>query len=401
MKKIMMHQNANKFNKMKTPYFKYNQMTSIQNLITRKYCNDSDTHETYKNPNAKKQRTVKTFPRSTWEAFDVKRRNQDLLIRTFNKDYRIAFIFNTNTAKKAQEKHNLNGESALLLAKTMSAASLIASGLKGEERVQVIGTGKGEVKVLYGEALQLGEVRGYLHRDTHDTGVWIDEKARVDSPLRDGIMTVKKYLYGNTEAIESYIHLQKGDIQSEFQEYYDMSEQIPAFVNLFSSLDRNGVIKFSGGFVLEAFPNSPDITMEKAKQSFQFLKSIEEQFFVDEKTPYQILTGWFPEIYEYDRNDTNKINTTPITFYCRCSREAFRNKLASLGERTVKEWRQDKDNDFTCQFCNETYPFTDTDFDAALEIIKKGTIDLSDGGSGKTKEAILEETQEQLDNINK
>ena len=85
---------------------------SIKFFQVRFYC---ETHENYKNPNAKKQRTKKIFPRETWEALDVKRREQDLLIRTFNQDYRIAFIINTKTARKAQEKHNLSGESALLL----------------------------------------------------------------------------------------------------------------------------------------------------------------------------------------------------------------------------------------------------------------------------------------------
>ena len=60
----------------------------------------------------------------------------------------------------------------------MSAASLIASGLKGEERIQLIARGKGEVKTVYAEALQLGEVRGYLHRENKNESVWIDEKAR-------------------------------------------------------------------------------------------------------------------------------------------------------------------------------------------------------------------------------
>ena len=89
-------------------------------LWGRGYCEEVETSENYNNPNAKKQRKKKIYSKETWEAFDQRRREEDVLFRTFNRDYRIAFIINTRTARKAQEKHKLDSEAALLLGESLN-----------------------------------------------------------------------------------------------------------------------------------------------------------------------------------------------------------------------------------------------------------------------------------------
>ena len=67
----------------------------------------------------------------------------------------------------------------------------------------------------------------------------------------------------------------------------------------------------------------------------------------------------------------------------------------------MREWMLDEENDFTCQFCNETYAFYDSDFEAALQIIKQGNpIDVKDNQQLKSLGEIEEATQEELEIIN-
>ena len=280
----------------------------------------------------------------------------------------------------------------------------MASGLKGEERIQMTARGKGSIATVYAEALQLGEVRGYVHRNDAPEKVWIDERARAGPTpalLRDGVFTVKKFLYDERESRDSHVSLKKGDIESELQEYYDMSEQIPALAKLYAAVDAEGKIRFSAGILLEAFPDSRDLSMEQAAHKVSALPAMEKMFDA-QTTPFQILGNFFPEILTYDRNDPNKLNRTPVVFYCRCSRESFRKKLASFGERVIREWQKDKDNQFTCVFCNEVYDFYDADFDAAHDLWKKGhDLSVNENTSQHTHQSLQNDLQDQLEEASK
>lgn len=72
---------------------------------------------------------------------DIKKKwlTRDRVTRAMTVDglFRAAVIHNPNTVRTAQEKHNLDAVSSIVLARALTGASLMASFLNGEERVVV------------------------------------------------------------------------------------------------------------------------------------------------------------------------------------------------------------------------------------------------------------------------
>ena len=90
----------------------------------------------------------------------------------------------------------------------MTGATLMASFLKGEERIVVTADGDGQVKSVYAEALHAGEVRGYSNLNG-------DKSEEANSPLGDGILKVQRILYGKQEPVTGIVELRKGDVTSD------------------------------------------------------------------------------------------------------------------------------------------------------------------------------------------
>ena len=72
-------------------------------------------------------------------------RLRDKAVRVISKDKKIraVAIKNTNAVKLAQIKHHLAFVPAFLLARHLTAASMLASFLKGEERITIESMGDG------------------------------------------------------------------------------------------------------------------------------------------------------------------------------------------------------------------------------------------------------------------
>jgi len=92
-------------------------------------------------------------------------KERDRAIRVLSKNglFRATAISNKNTNLAAQTKHNLPVMPAYVLSNVITAATLISSFLKGEERVIVDVSSDGYLKKIYAEVMHLGECRGYIN----------------------------------------------------------------------------------------------------------------------------------------------------------------------------------------------------------------------------------------------
>lgn len=275
--------------------------------------------------------------------------DRDRVVKAITADgmFRAAVVHNVLTVKTAQLKHGLDPLRALVLARTMTGATLMASFLKGEERVSVSLEGDGPVASVFAEALQVGEVRGYCRaNETPNT--------TRTSPLGVGLLKVQRILYGNNEPVTGIVELVRGDVTADLSHYLTQSEQIPSAFAIDCAFDENDEIRQCVGLLVQAMPGARPEDIFKMYDTLDLLDRPTE--FADKGySPEDILRQILP-------GEINVLGTSPIDFFCRCSMDKFKSVLLTLGYDEVLAMERQGHNELICQYCNEHYHLTEDDF---------------------------------------
>ncbi len=269
---------------------------------------------------------------------------------------RASITKNTDSVSQAQKRHALDYISASLLARQISAASLCASFLKGEERIIIEIQGSGPIKYIYSEALSIGEVRGFVELrkklDTENINSFRDA-------VGIGLFKLCRIVYNKNIPVEGIIPIQKGDIASDLAHYFNQSEQIPSAVSLDVKLSDEGDITQSAGILIQAMPGADiDLLKEIASgigaEGFSLCS-----LFAKDYSAEDVLNIVLP----FDFSVTRNIQTD---FFCRCSLENFKSKLIALGAQEIQDMKDKKQNELVCRYCNEKYYLSDNDFTELL-----------------------------------
>ncbi len=280
-------------------------------------------------------------------------RERDRAVRVLSNDgkFRAVGIKNSISALTAQKRHNLPYIAAFLLARSMSAASSLAMFMKGDERIIVEAEGNGPVSHVVAEAIQVGEVRGfvYLAKDAGERKI-----EGISDALGLGLFKVTRYVYNSNEPVQGVIPLQGGDIASDLSYYYHQSEQIPTAVILDVTFDENGWIMQSGGLLVQAMPGANEEDNQKIYDALINVSSIAE-YFDKGLTPLDMMKEVLPFEFEL-------VKSSQIDFFCRCSKENFLSKLKTLGLEEIQDMQKVGDNELNCHYCNETYTIEEDDF---------------------------------------
>lgn len=281
---------------------------------------------------------------------------RDRVVKAITADgkFRAAVVHNSVTVRSAQDRHNLEPLRALVLARALTGATLMASFLKGEERVVVTLEGNALVKTVYAEALQVGEVRGYCTLNTANDG------SEATSPLGgSGLLKVQRMLYGKHEPITGIVELVRGDVTTDLGHYLTQSEQVPSAFIIDCTFDENETIAQSVGMLIQAMPGARPEDIFKVYDVLDVLERLTE--FVNKGySPDEILRQVLP-------GDIDILGSSPVDFFCRCSIERFKGVLLTLGYDEVRSMQKQGHNELHCQYCNKRYILTDEDFAELME----------------------------------
>jgi molecular chaperone Hsp33 len=290
-------------------------------------------------------------------------RQRDRVIRVLTLDgaFRGVAIKNTVVAQTAQQRHGLEPTGARLLAQALGSASLLASFLKGEERIVVEADGDGPVRLVAAEALQVGEVRGYVrYAEPGNDGVAL---AAHPFPLGTrGLFRVVRILYNHVEPIVSVVELQPGDVVANLEYYFERSEQIPTVVRFDVSFTPDGIIAASAGLLVQRMPGAVQHDIEAVERRLEELPPLTELLAAG-VMPEEILQRVLPTPFTV-------LNNTPVDFFCRCSLERFKELLATLTYEEVVEMQRLGQNELVCQYCGERYRLQERDFVEVLQRIR-------------------------------
>lgn len=278
--------------------------------------------------------------------------HRDRVTRAITTDgtFRAAVIHNTTSVRTAQERHGLDPMAAMVLARTMTGASLMASFLKGEERMVVSLEGDGLVRSVTAEALQVGEVRGYLSLNRNP----VEDRA---TPLGKGLLRVQRVLYGEYEPVMGIVELRRGDVTSDLGYYLTQSEQIPSAFVIDVAFDAE-VIRQSVGLVVQAMPGARAEDIFKLYDAIDYLGRLSE--YADAGyTPKDILQQIMP-------TDIEVVASSPVDFFCRCSLDRFTSALMTLNVEEIVQMQKEDQRELVCQYCSAKYLLSDSDFDRLI-----------------------------------
>lgn len=281
---------------------------------------------------------------------------RDRIVRVLSLDgnFRAVCVKNTSTAQLAQQKHNLEFYAAGFLSRTLSASSMLASFLKGEERVIFEVEGNGPIRKVFAEALQLGEVRGFVKYSKNFDYQNINN---INEYIGVGLLKVSKIMYNKREPIVGIVPIIKGDISTDLTYYFKQSEQIPTLVFLDVDFDENGIINQSGGMIIQAMPGH---TKEKFEEIIELTKNLKLiNYFNSKLNPLDVLKSVLPFDFEL-------ISSNQVDFFCRCSKDSFIEKLMTLELNDILEMQKNNENELVCQYCNTKYYLTNEDFEKMI-----------------------------------
>lgn len=286
----------------------------------------------------------------------------DRLHRFFLSDGHVrgALVHGTQLVKEMRANHELGLLETLILGHAYMGGLLMASSLKGKDRLAIKIECSGPVGGLVVEANTYGEVRGYLR----------NVPIPVEKPLEDfnlspffgaGFISVTRYLHDAKQPFTGQVVLQHGNIAQDLAHYYLTSEQIPTAFALSVKFTPDGEVAGAGGLFLQVMPDANDATAKALEKIVYDLPSLGEVCAgggdIDRflQTQFAALN---PVLLDQPR----------VAFFCRCRREGVARVLRMLPADELKDI---SDNgpfpvELRCRHCNTVYFFNREDVQALI-----------------------------------
>jgi len=264
-----------------------------------------------------------------------------VLVRALLDDGAVRLILVEATAPACDTRrvHGLGPDAARLGAEALVAAALNAAHIKGEEQLSL--------------QLQAESPRAAFYADVVSTGA---VRARVTPPsleldggrLTGHLMAIKSL--GNQELYRGITEVPGTTLEQALSDHLARSAQVHDVLRIGVHQDDEGEILKAGGLLLERLPEEPHHPSLDAE-------AFEARYgWVREAEIFQLLTQLaFGSLGD---QAVEVLESTPLTWSCRCSRSRVEAMLASLGTVELQDMiEQDHGAEVTCDFCNTRFQF--------------------------------------------
>src|SRR5690606_31741335 len=207
---------------------------------------------------------------------------KDRLIRGITTDgfFKIAVVKSTDVVKLAQEYHNLSLLTTVILGRALTGSLLLASELKGEERIRLHLEGKGPIGTLITEANAIGEARGYVENPTAELDY--SKTDNLGDGIGLGVLSFSKTLYNEARPTTGTVELMSGNISDDIAYYLYQSEQVPSAITLDVGIDEKGNVTHAGGILIQALPGAPENGIQVLEDNLKQLLPLSTQFINDQ-----------------------------------------------------------------------------------------------------------------------
>ena len=260
----------------------------------------------------------------------------DFLGRGLTCDYGVRFLIVdiTSAAQIAVERHQLDKGAGKICAEGMLASMLMASQIKGDERITMNMQNEIPVFQFLCDITAQGDIRAKI------TPSSISMENRLKGVFVSIKHNKKKELYRGVTEIDSE-SLEKGILH-----HLQQSTQVLCDLKIAVVQDENGKIVRSLGLLLEKMPvESLGVTVEVFEGYIKPLSSLSPTEIIDQ-IDARMLLGHELEI----------MDQRTLQWKCRCSQKRVESMLVSLGKGQLQEiLEEDKQAQITCEYCNRQY----------------------------------------------
>ena len=272
---------------------------------------------------------------------------------------RAILIESTQLVQEAKRIHGLSKIATAALGRTLTAAAMMGSMLKGrDESITASIKGGGPIGVVLAVSNERSEVKGYVGNPAIDlprTGKKLPVGAAVG---KDGRLTVIKDMHLK-EPYVGQVNLVSGEIAEDFAMYFTASEQTPSLVSL-GVLVSDEKVEAAGGLIVQVMPGASEAAIASIEASagmFMDISGTMKEYHLDSAVP-QLLMHLEPEILE--RRDAR--------YACDCSRARVERALITLGRDELTDMINAQHGaQVDCHFCNKRYEFSEEELRALLQ----------------------------------
>lgn len=287
---------------------------------------------------------------------------KDRLIKGITKDgfFKISVVKTTDVVKQAQENHGLSLLNTVLLGRTLTGVLLLASELKGEERIRIQLEGNGPVGTIIAEANAIGETRGYVQNPEAELDY--SNSHNIGDGLGLGVLTFSKTLYNEARPTTGTVELMSGNISDDIAYYLYQSEQVASAVSLDVGIDENGEVTHAGGILIQALPGAPENGVAELEENLKAILPLSSQFLDDNYIDDLLhkVTG---------TREVKEVGRIPVHFFCRCTKDRFITALTMLSIDDLESMK-DTPQELVCHYCNKKYLITSTEINGLVSQLK-------------------------------
>ncbi len=286
----------------------------------------------------------------------------DKLVRgiTSNGRIRVFGALTTGVVQKAYETHNTTPVATAAFGRTLTAALMMGTMLKGEkENVSLQFKGDGPIATVLAVGTPQGTVKGYVGNNFVALPLKENGKLDVGGAIGDGYLTVIKDLRLKEPYIGK-VELQTGEIAEDLTYYFATSEQTPSVVALGVLVDRDFSVKAAGGYIIQLMPEATEEDIIKLEQNLAGLKSVTA--LIEDGMDIEEILNTVMDGFEIKITD----EITP-EYKCDCNKERIERAIISLGRQEIEDiLKKEKKAEVTCYFCNKEYKFEESELQEIL-----------------------------------
>ena len=272
---------------------------------------------------------------------------------------RILLAHTTQSCEEARQVHEASPVATAAMGRTLTAALLLASEMKGDGSITTNVAGNGPMGRICAVARPDGTVKVTAADPTVALPPRADGKLDVAGAVgREGKLAVIRDL-GMREPWVGQVNLTSGEIAEDFAMYLTVSEQQPSLVSLGVLIGRDRQVVSAGGIVVQPLPGCPEEVLATLENLAPALVDLSRG--LQQEGPDGLVQSVFGGL------NPALLDERPARLQCDCSRERISRALIALGVEELTDMsRQDDGAELQCHFCNVKYQFTADDLNALL-----------------------------------
>ncbi|NLN97230.1 MAG: Hsp33 family molecular chaperone HslO [Eubacteriaceae bacterium] len=269
---------------------------------------------------------------------------------------RIYACIATQLCEDARATHQLSKGVTVAFGRFITGAALMAGMMKNEDEVLTLQMkGDGPVNTMTVTANPQVEVKGYV---THPDVEGFDTD-KIGSLIGEGQLSVIKDI-GLKEPYIGTSPIITGEIAEDLTYYYAMSEQIPTSIALGVQVSDAGRVTLAGGFVLQLMPFADERLVTQLEQLLAKSDSV-----IDIIESGNDAKGLILHLLK--DFDPQFLGEKPLAYVCDCSHQKVSQALLAIGEKDLKELKEEEEVEVKCDFCNKTYTFSSDEIATLLD----------------------------------